>query len=98
MRSLEDIRSKILKLTYSLKHILPSMIDCIINVSSTHSPSSSFLNIQTYARIRHPDISPIELLGVSKLTRWLAVIRRDFGYEKYRETIDMVNNIISRNR
>lgn len=54
-------------------------------IARESSPSAAFDLASRAATIA--GASQLEALGVAKATRWLAVIRRDYGLEKFSEAV-----------
>ena len=95
-RAFEELKAKIGALAYSLHHVLPHVISDVERVASTSSPSSAFQKIQFHVKVKRPKTLPTELLMLSKLTRWLAIVRRDHGDQAFAEALSLVKQLASR--
>jgi len=91
---LYEVKAKIFLLAQSLRHIVLQLLPDIEKISSTSSPSSAFTKIQTVARVKISGISPSELVGLAKLSRWLAVVRRDYGDQAYTDTLAELKQLL----
>lgn len=54
-----------------------------VEIARLKSPSAAFASAQRAALLA--GFGQMEQIGVAKVTRWLAVIRRDHGQEKFEE-------------
>ena len=54
-----------------------------VEIARTHAPSSAF-NLGARSALLS-GFGQMEQLGVAKATRWLAVVRRDYGAEAFEE-------------
>lgn len=91
----EEIKKKIYNLVFMLKNIFLSnnnLLDEIINIASTKSPSSAFTNGLLVARRHYIENYNI---GIAKLARFLAIIRRDYGSQEFSNTISEVKSILA---
>lgn len=59
-------------------------VQCVA-IARERSPSASFDLAQQAAMLA--GLGQIEMLGVAKATRWLAVIRRDHGLESFEKVV-----------
>lgn len=72
-----------LRASIALTHASQEVRDQCIAIARERSPSAAFDLATRVAFI--VGASQMEALGVAKATRWLAVIRRDHGIEKFNE-------------
>jgi len=56
-----------------------------VEIARQKSPSAAFELASQAAFLS--GLNQLEALGVAKATRWLAVIRRDYGQEKFEEMV-----------
>ena len=82
MRSLEELRLRVTPLA----RLSPELRDQCIELARTKSPSAVFNLAQRAAVLA--GLGQIGALGVARATRWLAVIRRDYGQEAFEDVVD----------
>ena len=63
----------------------PELTEELIQIASTLSPSSALKCAQIAARAKGVDAS--RRLALAKATRWLAMIRRDYGDRAFKEVV-----------
>lgn len=68
----------------SLTQLSQELREQCVEIAREKSPSAAF-NLGSRAAFV-AGLSQIEALGVAKATRWLAMIRRDYGREAFGET------------
>jgi hypothetical protein len=59
--------------------------DECVEIARLKSPSSAFDLAHRAAVLA--GFAPLPALGIAKATRWLAVIRRDYGMERFNEVV-----------
>ena len=85
MRSLDELEVRV---TLPLSRISQELREKCVEIARTKSPSAAFDLGYEVAILA--GMSQIEALGIAKATRWLAVIRRDYGQEKFEEMVRML--------
>ena len=82
MRQLDELRLRAAPLAQLPKEFR----DQCIELAQTKSPSAVFELAQRAAILA--GFNQMEALGVAKATRWLTVIRRDYGQKAFEEAVD----------
>ena len=83
MRSLEELR---IRAAYPLKHISQELRNQCVGIARTRSPSATFdLSFQA-ARVAGCEQQKAK--EVAKATRWLAMIRRNYGQDAFDKTVE----------
>ena len=66
---------------FPVLRLSPELRQKFVEIARTKSPSAAFGLAEATARLH--GFSPIEALGIAKATRWLAVVRRDYGQAEF---------------
>jgi len=82
--SAEEVKASILSQAVFLQHILPSILDGVVRIASTSSPSKAF---QQGLLLAEMNGYTLEKFAVAKLARWLAVLRRDYGDAEFQSMV-----------
>jgi len=83
MRSLEELR---IRATEPLKSVGKRLRSRCVEIARTKSPSAAFdLSLQA-ARMVGCEQQKAD--NVAKATRWLAIIRRDYGQDAFDKTVE----------
>jgi len=90
----ERSRSLALKLAMSLTNVLTTtnIFDDIVATAGKHSPSSAFRQGLVIAQARGLER---EALAIAKLTRWLSVVKRDYGEEAFEDVVSEIASLLS---
>ena len=89
-QDINRIYSLILKHATVVKSILPDVLDEIVAIASKYSPSASFQRALLLAEMKG---YYMEKLPLAKLTRWLAVIRRDYGGTEFNNIVNQIRGL-----
>ena len=66
----------------------PELLERAVEIASQYSPSASFQKARGISSFYN--LSPSEEIAFAKMTRWLAVIRRNYGLDEFKKTADML--------
>jgi hypothetical protein len=82
MRSLDELEVRVI---LSLSRVSQELRERCVEIARQKSPSAAF--DLSYQIAIFAGMSQIEALAIAKATRWLAVVRRDYGQEKFEEVV-----------
>jgi hypothetical protein len=81
-RPIDELEVRVI---FPLSRISQDLREKCVEIARQKSPSAAFdLGYQVAILA---GMSQIEVLGIAKATRWLSVIRRDYGQEKFEEMV-----------
>lgn len=82
MRSFGELE---IRVTLPLSRISPELREKCVEIAREKSPSAAFDLAIKAASLA--DAGQMEALGIAKATRWLSLIRRDYGMEKFEQVV-----------
>ena len=82
MRSLSELEVRVV---FQFSRISQELRERCVEIARKKSPSAAF-DLAAQAAIL-AGMSQIEALGIAKATRWLAVVRRDYGMGEFEKMV-----------
>jgi len=81
LRSVSELRARAI----AVLSLNPKLREVFTEISGVNSPSASYDLAEKTARLH--GFSPNEAIDIAKASRWLAILRRDYGKEEFNRVV-----------